>query len=94
MQALTLFSISKYLDTENSVRAAYLMKTVRRGDTLPTLIVVVDFVGGRMKYLFDGIATVARGTVDNCESLGLMPASDKIAGHAIENVEPFYKKKK
>lgn len=89
-----LEAISKYLDTENSVRAAYLMKTVRRGDTLPTLIVVVDFVGGRMKYLFDGIATVARDTVDNCESLGLMPASDKIAGHAIENVEPFYKKKK
>ena len=46
-----------------------------------------------MKYLFDGIATVARGTVDNCESLGLMPASDKIAGHAIENVEPLLQEK-
>lgn len=87
-------AISKYMETENSIKAAYLMKTIRKGDTLPTLIVVVDFVGGRMKYIFDGIAMAARGTVDSCESLGLMPASDRIAGHAIENVEPFYKKKK
>ncbi len=89
-----LDAISGYLEKQNSVKAAYLMKTVRKGDTLPTLIVVVDFVGGRMKNLFDGIANVARGTVDNCESLGLMPASDKIAGRAIEGVEPFYIKKK
>lgn len=89
-----LEAVSNYLSTQNSVKSAYLMQTVRKGDSVPTLIIVVDFVGGRMKELFDGIALAARGSVDNCESLGLMPAGDKIASHAIEGVEPFYVKKK
>lgn len=84
-------ALKKYMATDKSILSAHIMQTIRKGDTTPTLILIVDFLGSAQK-VFDAIAKVAQDNMEISQPIGIMPANDKIAQGFIKNVEPFYKK--
>lgn len=86
-------ALKEYFDSQNNVRAAYFMETIRKGEDKPTPVVVVDFSrDGSLKEAFDGIAAAAHSVMKSGETIGLMPSFDKVAGKYIKGVKPFYKK--
>ncbi|MGN1318164.1 MAG: enhanced serine sensitivity protein SseB C-terminal domain-containing protein [Lachnospirales bacterium] len=84
-------ALKEFMANDRSILEAYMMQTIRKGETTPTYIIVVDFLGSA-KRVFDSLAEVAQNNLDVPQAIGVMPASDKIARKYIENVEPFYKK--
>ncbi len=87
-------ALRDYMKDVSCIRSAYIMQTIRKGDDKATLIIIVDFrsEGRGLKEEFDGIAAAAHTVIKKGESIGLMPAFDKIARESIKGVEPFYKK--
>lgn len=84
-------ALKLYMASDKSILSAHIMQTVRKGETTPTLILVVDFLGSAQK-VFEGIARIAQKNMETNQPIGIMPASDKIAQSYIKNIEPFYKK--
>lgn len=85
-------ALKEYMAGDKSILSAHLMETIRKGETTPTLILVVDFLGSANR-VFESIAKVAQDNMDVVQPIGIMPASDKVAQKYIEGVEPLYKKK-
>jgi hypothetical protein len=83
-------AISKYLKTNKKVNAAYLRLMVK--DNEQSYLIVVDF-DGEKDEVFSGIAN-AGTPFSNGKILDFVPLSSDFGKNAVENVEPFYKKKK
>lgn len=92
---LLIDELSTHLAKQPHVRAAYIMQTIRSGEdkATPILIIDLDQGGTSLKATFDGVAAVAHSVIKKGESIGLMPAFDKIAHDSIKGVKPFYKKR-
>lgn len=73
------------------IEEAYMMQTLRPGTETPTLVVVVKFEG-ELRSTFDSVARTANKHLQKGESIGFMPATDKIASESIQNLEPFYRR--
>lgn len=87
-------ALSEYFASQDNIKAAYFMQTLRKGAKLPTYVLVVDFCkDGSLKAAFDGIAAVAHSVLAKGEEIGLMPAFDKTAAKYIKGVRAFYEKK-
>lgn len=84
-------ALIEYMEKDNSIKSAHMMQTIRRGETVPTLIIVVNFLGS-IQRVFESLARVAQNNMDRPQPIGMMSAYDKIAAAAILNVKPFYKK--
>lgn len=84
-------ALKEYMATDKSILSAHIMQTIRKGETTPTLILVIDFLGAAKK-VFDAVAKVAQDNMTEPQPVGIVPASDKVAQEFIKNVEPFYKK--
>ncbi len=84
-------ALKEHMAKDKSIVSAHIMQTFRKGETTPTYILVVDFLGSA-KRVFEDIAKVAHDNMDVDAPIGIMPAGDKIAQGYIKNVEPFYKK--
>lgn len=84
-------ALKDFMKDYRSINSAHIMQTIRKGETQPTLILVVDFLGSAQR-VFDDIAKVAQDNMEVAQPIGIMPAYDKVAQKYIENVEPFYKK--
>jgi hypothetical protein len=69
------------------------MQTVRKGQTEPTIVIVVDFAGDSPKSVFDGVALSLKYVLNEKVTIGMMPAYDKVAKQCIKGVTPIYKKK-
>jgi hypothetical protein len=87
---LMIDAISKYLKTNKNVNASYLRLMIK--DNEQSYLIVVDFSGDNNK-VFSGIAN-AGGPFSNGMYLDFVPLSSSFGKGAVENVEPFYKKKK
>lgn len=86
-------ALVNYFNEQGNVNAAYFMETTRKGDSKSTNVLVIDFSkDGSLKTAFDGIAAVAHSVMNKGETIGLMPAFDKVAQKYIKGVKPFYKK--
>lgn len=83
-------AISNYLKKQKNVHAAYLQLMIKEGEQ--SYLVIVDFTGDR-RELFDGIANVAMSHL-NGMFIDLVPYDSDFGHNAINNIEPFYKKKK
>ena len=82
-----------YFKSQDNISKAYYMETVRKGETSTTPVLVVEFCKeGSLKAAFDGIAEVAHSVMKKGETIGLMPAFDKIAQKYIKDAVPFYRK--
>lgn len=87
-------ALREYFSSQDNIKAVYFMETIRQGAKKPTPVLVVDFMrDGSLKKAFDGIAAVAHNVLPQGETIGLMPAFDKLAAKYIKGVEPFYEKK-
>lgn len=84
-------ALQRYMSGQSSIKCAYIMQTIRKGEKIPTLILVVDFVGSAQN-VFEGIARVAQESMEVAQPIGIMPYYDKVAQRAVENIVPFYKK--
>ena len=82
--------ICKYLKTKKNVNAAYLRLMVK--DIEQSYLIVVDFSGDKNE-VFSGIAN-AGVPFSNGKYLDFVPLSSSFGKEAVENVIPFYKKKK
>lgn len=82
--------IAKYLKTQKNVNAAYLRQMVK--DNEKSYLIVVDFTGDH-RTVFDGIAGAGVPYAEGMP-LDFVPLSEEFGRSAIENVQPFYKKKK
>lgn len=82
--------ICKYLKTNKNVNAAYLRLMVK--DNEQSYLIVVDFSGDKNE-VFSGAAN-AGVPFSNGKYLDFVPLSSSFGKGAVENVEPFYKKKK
>jgi hypothetical protein len=82
--------ICKYLKTNKKVTAAYLRLMVK--ENVQSYLIVVDFTGDHDE-LFRGIAN-AGTPYSKGKPLDFVPISSDFGKNAVENVEPFYKKKK
>ena len=82
--------ICKYLKTNKNVNAAYLRLMVK--DNEQSYLIVVDFSGDKNE-VFSGIAN-AGVPYSNGKYLDFVPISSSFGKEAVENVIPFYKKKK
>lgn len=82
--------ICKYLKTNKNINAAYLRLMVK--DNEQSYLIVVDFSGDK-NGVFSGIAN-AGVPYSNGKYLDFVPLSSSFGKGAIENVMPFYKKKK
>ncbi len=87
-------ALADHMSQRECIKAAYIMQTVKEGDEKATPIVVVDFCsqGDGLKEEFDKMAAAAHTVIQKDETIGLMPAFDKVAKKSIQGVEPFYKK--
>lgn len=83
-------AISNYLKKQKNVYAAYLQLMIKEGEQ--SYLVIVDFTGDR-REIFDGIANVAMSHL-NGMLIDLVPYDSDFGHNAINNIEPFYKKKK
>ena len=83
-------AICKYLKTNKNVNAAYLRLLVK--DNEQSYLIVVDFSGDKNE-VFSGIAN-AGVPFSNGKYLDFVPLSNSFGKGAVENVEPFYKKRK
>ncbi|GLB32533.1 enhanced serine sensitivity protein SseB [Lacrimispora amygdalina] len=82
--------ICKYLKTNKNVNAAYLRLMVK--DNEQSYLIVVDFSGDK-NVVFSSIAN-AGVPFSNGKYLDLVPLSSGFGKEAVENIIPFYKKKK
>jgi hypothetical protein len=82
--------ICRFLKIKKNVNAAYLRLMVK--DNEQSYLIVVDFSGDKNE-VFSGIAN-AGVPFSNGKYLDFVPLSSDFGKGAIENVEPFYKKKK
>lgn len=85
-------ALTKFMSNNKGIIKAYIMQTYRKGEKIPTLILVVDFLGNA-KRIFEDIARVAQNNMVISQPIGIMPYYDKAAQSAVENVEPFYQAK-
>ncbi len=86
-------ALKKYFASQDNIKSAYFMQTVKKGEKKPTYVIVVDFCrDGSLKNAFDGIAAVAHSVLAEDEEIGLMPAFDKTAAGYIKGVRAFYEK--
>ncbi len=82
-----------YFKSQDNISKVYYMETVRKGETSKTPVLVVEFCKeGSLKAAFDGIAEVAHSVMQKGETIGLMPAFDKVAQKYIKDADPFYRK--
>ena len=81
-------AVKDYCISNRVINGAYIMQTVRKGNSEPTIIVVLDFDAGEdMRSVFDGLARAVRPALKNGESIGMMPSFDKVAAQYIKGVE-------
>lgn len=85
-------ALSESMARNETISAAWMMQTNRQGEKLPTTIVVVKVSGGDMKNTFNAIARTANEFLAPDESIGIMPAHDRVAAKYIKGVKPFYVK--
>ncbi len=87
-------ALTDYMSQRECIRAAYIMQTIRKGEEKATPIIIVDFCsqGEGLKEEFDKVAAAAHTVIKKGDTIGLMPAFDKVAKKSIQGVEPFYKK--
>ena len=82
-----------YFKSQDNISKVYYMETVRKGETSKTPVLVVEFCKeGSLKAAFDDIAEVAHSVMQKGETIGLMPAFDKVAQKYIKDADPFYRK--
>lgn len=88
-------ALTEHMSKRKCIRAAYIMQTIRKGEEKATPIIIIDFCsqGDGLKEEFDKVAAAAHTVIKKGESIGLMPAFDKVAQKSIKGVEPFYKKR-
>lgn len=91
VKAELITDLCRLMGEMSQIEAAYMMETMRPGTDVPTKVVVVEFEGD-LRATFDSVAMAANKHLSKGESIGFMPASDKVAGASIVGVEPFYKK--
>ncbi len=82
--------ICKYLKTNKHVNAAYLRLMVKENEQ--SYLIVVDFSGDKNE-VFNGIAN-AGVPFSNGKYIDFVPFLSDFGKTAVENVVPFYKKKK
>lgn len=86
-------ALSDAMKRNEKINAAWMMQAVREGASTPTPVLVVDLInGGDMKNTFNALARVANEFLASNESIGIMPARDKVAMRYIKDVQPFYVK--
>lgn len=85
-------ALSEAMGRNETINAAWMMQAVRPGEKLPTTVLVVDFKGGDMKNTFNALARTANEFLAPGESIGIMPAHDRVAAGFIKTVKPFYVK--
>lgn len=82
--------ICKYLKTNKNVNAAYLRLMIKENEQ--SYLIVVDFTGDKNE-VFGGIANVGV-PFSNGKYIDFVPLSSNFGKESVENVAPFYKKKK
>lgn len=88
-------ALSEAMERNESVNAAWMMQAKQEGSKTPTTVLVVDFIkGSDVKNTFNALARCANDFLAPGESIGMMPAYDRVAFKYIRNVEPFYIKNK
>lgn len=85
-------ALSEMMSRNSTINAAWMMQAKRIGENKPTVVVVVDIKGGDMKNTFNSVARTANEFLEPNESIGIMPAHDRVAARFIKGVEPFYVK--
>lgn len=84
-------ALSEAMERDESINAGWMMQAKREGAKIPTTVLVVDFIkGGDVKNSFNALARCANDFLAPGESIGMMPAYDRVAFRYIRNVEPFY----
>jgi hypothetical protein len=86
-------TLVEFCKSRDSILSLYIMQTVRKGQTEPTIVIVVDFAGDSPKSVFDGVALSLKYVLNEKVTIGMMPAYDKVAKQCIKGVTPIYKKK-
>lgn len=81
-------AVSEYMKKQKCIKRAYLRLMIK--GTEKSFLIVVDFEGNKDK-IFQGIADAAKPHLEG--NYLDMAGMDKWAADAIEDVEPFYKKK-
>ncbi len=86
-------ALREYFESKDNIGAAYYMETIRKGEKIPTPVLVIEFCkDGSLKTEFDKIAAVAHTAMAQGETIGFMPSFDKAAKKYIKGVTPFYRK--
>jgi len=83
-------AITRYLENQKMVRAAYFMQMFREEEL--SYLLIVDFLGDK-KELFSGIAKNVQGYL-NGMNINMMPLEAGFAQEAIRNIKPFYIRKR
>ncbi|GEM_PF-493560 len=83
-------ALSEVMSRNETINAAWMMQANRTGEKLPTTVVVVDLKGGDTKNTFNALARTANEFLAPGESIGIMPAYDRVAAGFIKTVKPFY----
>ena len=83
-------AITRYLENQKMVRAAYFMQMLREEEL--SYLLIVDFSGNK-KVLFGGISKSVQGYL-NGMNIDMMPLETGFAQEAIRNVKPFYVRKR
>lgn len=83
-------AITRYLENQKMVRAAYFMQMLREEEL--SYLLIIDFSGNK-KVLFGGISKSVQGYL-NGMNIDMMPLETGFAQEAIRNVKPFYMRKR
>jgi len=83
-------AITDYLKKQKNANAAYLQLMINEGEQ--SYLVIVDSTGDR-RVLFDGIANVATSHL-NGMFIDLVPYDSDLGKNGVNNIKPFYKRKK
>lgn len=85
-------ALTEVMRRHENIRAAWMMQAKREGDKMPTLVLVVNFVGNDARTVFNMLARTANEFLGPGESIGMMRSTDRVATAFIRGVKPFYQK--